>query len=128
MKKKEKNMTRLSDLLYLLIFCVAFVSCHEKIEFSKDGWNKKVDTFYTDRIKMVDDLIQNHLSNDLCFNEIEQLLGTPEEIMNVGKMVKIHYEVQTKYGSNIDPDWIKYLEIKLDSDSCFIEAQVIKLN
>jgi len=56
------------------------------------------------------------------------LLGEPEEFDTFENYFQISYELETRYGSDIDPKWIKYLGIKLDVDSCFIEAKVIKSN
>jgi len=123
MKMKEINHYFLACLLSLLLF-----SCHEKKPFSTERWFAKDDIFFTERKDVVEDLMTNYLKQGVCIEKIKDMLGEPVEISRRRLQNHIFYEIETKYGSDIDPDWIKYLEIKLDSDSCFIEAQVIKLN
>ena len=101
--------------------------CNNNKPFSVKAWNEKEDILYTQRKYLVQDLIRNHLKQEMCYEDLVKLLGSPVDVSRKESKSTIYFEVETKYGSDIDPDWVKYLEVALTSDSCYENAQVIKL-
>jgi hypothetical protein len=118
MKKKETKL--LFGVLFFLI-----CSCSNS-EFTREKWHEKNDFIYVARKNIVEDLIKNHLNKNLCYEDLLELLGPKVTLSRRVNEEHIYFEIETKYGSNIDPRWIKYLEIELDNDSCYVEGRVIK--
>ena len=75
--------------------------------------------FYANRNKMVNDLIKNHLKNEMKYSEIINLLGQPENFASK-KEGEIIYEIETDYGRNIDPVEGQNLILKFSKDSLLI--------
>ena len=126
----KMDLMKMKEIKYLVLICsmsLFFLGCQERKQFSTDKWFAKKDIFYTDRKFVIEDLLDNHLIKGKCIEEIKSMLGEPVELARRKLDQHIFYEVETKYGSDIDPKWVRYLEIRLDSDSCFVEAELIKL-
>jgi hypothetical protein len=117
-----------NNLVLIFVLLIMFNCCDNQESFSKESWNTRSDIFYPERKKIVKDLIENHLNEKMCYVDIINLLGDPQTIHNQNASNRLYFEVETKYGSDIDPDWTKYLEIEVNQDSCFTSARVIKLN
>ena len=102
--------------LVLLIF-ISFISCNSEIKFEEKGWNEKADlNSYPNRQKMLNDLMKNHKIKGLKFSELKNLLGKPK-IKNTSESITAFYNIETEYGNDIDPVYIKNLEISLNIDS-----------
>lgn len=116
-----------SRIYFLTLTFLVVFACNNNKPFSVEAWNEKEDILYTQRKYLVKDLIKNHLKKEMCYEDVLTLLGHPVDVSRKGSKSTIYFEIETKYGSDIDPDWIKYLEVRLTNDSCYENAQVIKL-
>ena len=114
-------------LLFNLLILLSFFGCKNEESFSIEKWNLKIDGMYLKREVIAKDLIKNRLKRGMCYKDVVKLLGTNELFTNQRCNNCIYYELRTKYGSDIDPDWIKLLEIKLDKDSCYVGSTIIKV-
>ena len=107
-------MNNLKSYFLLLILFLLFSSCKNDIKFDKVGWNQKGDlNSYSNREKMLNDLMENHNFKGMNYSELLKLLGEPENYSDIEAGV-IYYNIITEYGSNIDPVNVKNLKIKLD--------------
>jgi hypothetical protein len=113
---------------YLWYFTILFLImfCKNKMQFSIEAWNQENDLGYFNRKYIVNDLIDNYLQPPICYDSLITLLGTPDRIQMMSKKDELVYEIEVKYGIDIDPEWTRYLTIDLNSDSCFVRAEVIK--
>ena len=116
------NLLKKTFILILFLFSSCFT---EQKKFTKEKWSEWGDVTYPQRKKIVKDLITNHLTNDMCYMHLINLLGKTSPIDL--KSNAIYFEIEEKYSQDIDPVWIKYLEIELNTDSCFHKARVIKI-
>ncbi len=99
-----------------LIFALYFlVSCKTNKRFNSDKWKEKgVDWQLDDqRELMVNDLVSSDTLIGLTQKEVIELLGEPE----LSESRKLKYLIREKYEWNIDPEYIKYLWIELDSNN-----------
>ena len=98
--------------IILLSLSIALLSCKkEEQPFDKAKWKVKGDLNYPQRESMIDDLMANHLHNNLKYSEVKTLLGEPENI-NVKDSSIIGYTVMEDYGWDIDPVETKTLFIQ----------------
>lgn len=113
-------------ITYFPLFLL-FISCNERgIPFDKNEWNKQVDGFYLNRDLMVDDLIENHLENEMKYSELINLIGTHENYVNMHPLT-IGYELKVDYGMNIDPIETKKLIIELSKDSTVNKIRIVSI-
>lgn len=105
----------------VLIFVI--ISCKNEMKFNSKDWNEREDLFYSKRKFVVNDLITNHLKVGMRYDEIIRLLGKPS-YESIQENSEIHYEILEKYGWNIDPEEIQYLDIKLNKDSTFASSNI----
>ena len=105
-----KEKTKLFIISFLIIF---FLSCKNETKFNRYDWLKSVDGFYLNRDRMINDLTLNHKLVGLSKNDIIKLLGQPENYANTEEKT-IYYNIETDYGWNIDPVYIKDLKIKFN--------------
>ena len=117
---------KVKDILILLLLFLLGNGCKTHESFTRDAWQEKNDVTYLKRKKIVKDLIENHLNDAVCLDSIEFLLGSPDKLEIGTRQSCIYYEIETSYGTNIDPDYTKFLEIEMKDDSCFHNAKVIK--
>ncbi len=126
MKLLAPEKFSLSGVLFsFIIILFALFSCNQDRQksFSQDDWTLREDGFYLNRQYVVNDLLNNHLKEGMTYTEIISLLGKPDyQSLETDSM--IHYEILEKYSLNIDPDEIRYLDIKLGKDSLLIRAEV----
>ena len=97
----------------ILIVAILILSCQSNEKFDSNKWKSKsiADFEITDiRERMLHDLVDSQILIGKSKSEIIYLLGQPE-ISNSNIMT---YLVREKYGSNIDPIYIKYLEVNFD--------------
>lgn len=121
------SMEGIKNKLIMAFIISSIFSCrnHEQT-FTKEKWFISDDEGYPYRSSMVDDLIKNHL--DMCGHEIIKLLGDPTVIESRRNYHEyIYYYIETKNSMNIDPYYSKYLELKIDQDSCVIDSNVTSI-
>lgn len=110
-------MKNLNLKLINIFVLLCLISCNSNAKFEKMGWNQKGDlNSYPNREKMLNDLMENHKIKGLKYSELVNLLGEPE-INKTSESLTAFYNIQTEYGSDIDPVYIKNLEISLSIDS-----------
>jgi hypothetical protein len=113
--------------LRLLVFVIvaAFVcSCNSNQKFDKTAWQQRGDLgLYPKREKMLKDLINNYQLKRLNYKQVIELLGEPEKYSNEGPNT-VTYNVVTDYGPDIDPVYIKNLEVKFNSDSIVTDINI----
>lgn len=110
----------------LILFAILLIiSCDDKqMMFSIEAWNYKEDTFFVKRKYLIQDLMNNKLSKGMSFNSGVQLLGAPSDYNNTPE--SIEYEIEEKYGWNIDPVRGSYLAITIDKDSIVKAVELVK--
>ena len=95
------------QIFLLFITLLLISSCKNRFDPAK--WKEGgVDWQITDtREKIVDDLIESDTLIGLDTNQVFSLLGKPE--FNFDSTLK--FLVREKYSLNVDPDYIKYLNV-----------------
>ena len=112
-------------LLLMLVSAIVYgIVWDENEKFDSEIWKQKeVDWWLTDfRERMVKDLIKSDTLIGLDQSEIIELLGDPDS--QGGDTAEIEYVVREKYSWDIDPDYISYLVIELDSNRIAIECEL----
>ena len=109
---------------YLIIALFLLLSCQTDQRFDSDKWKEKgVDWQLNDqRELMADDLVLNDTIIGLTQKEIIRLLGEPE----LTEDGKLKYLIRERYEWNIDPEYIKYFWIELDSSNRAINSYIEK--
>src|SRR5258708_2572527 len=97
------------QIIFLGLF-ITFASCGGK--FDKVKWTKEFDGSYPERDKMLDDLLNNQKLNGLRYWQLIDLLGKPEH--DKGDSCVYYYQIIVDYGRDIDPVYIKNLELQLN--------------
>lgn len=116
----------MKDRFWGILCLLIFLSCNgSKMKFSKGAWNKQVDGSYTERAKILDDLMANHLYKGMAYLEVLHLLGNPEN-RATSDPKELDYEIMTDYGWDIDPVRGAYLRINLSADSTIKNFKLIK--
>ena len=99
-------------------------SCNSDRKFDKTAWQQRGDLgIYPEREKMLKDLMNNHQLKGLKYNQIIDLLGEPENYSDEEPNT-ITYNIVTDYGRDIDPVFIKNLEVKFSSDSILTDVNI----
>lgn len=112
-------------IVILFISILIFASCESsEMKFNKSKWEEQSDGFYEHREKMVNDLTKNHLRKGMTYEELVNMLGTPENYADM-EINTIVYTIMEYYGSNIDPIETKTLRIKLTKDSLVEDYKII---
>lgn len=131
-RKKQDTMSNSLSLKSLRVRCFLFIafvtallfqiSCRNDIKFNKAGWNKYDEPAFPppDRSKMLNDLIEHHKLKGLRYQELINLLGEP----NVSDSVGMQYDIEIKYGGNIDPEYVKGLYFTFSKDSVITNFQI----
>ena len=110
-------MNNLIKYFSFSILCIILISCESETKFDKFGWSKKSDlNSFPNREKMLNDLMKNYKIKGLKYSEIIDLLGEPE-IRTTSDSFSAVYNIETEYGNDIDPIYVKELEISLNKDS-----------
>ena len=116
---------RIFKILLLLSFFL-FFSCIQKSKFNKTEWNIEGDLkSYPNREKMLFDLTENNKLKGLTYKELVEKVGKPENSTN--EINKIFYNIETKYGSDIDPIFVKVLEFKFNKDNLVTDFKITEL-
>jgi outer membrane protein assembly factor BamE (lipoprotein component of BamABCDE complex) len=112
------------QIITILTICFLLTSCKDKIPFDKAGWTIQGDLgLYPNRDKMLDDLIKNQNLKGLTYRQLIDKIGEPEK-NEVGDSNTIFYDIVTDFGHDIDPVFIKSLEIKFDKDSIVTDFKI----
>lgn len=112
-------MKKISFLLFLIILLAA---CDQK--FEKSGWVCKDDMEYPKRRRMVNDLVENYKMKGMTYSQIINLLGDGEKGQNEEN--KLFYDIIVNYGIDIDPVYMKYLEINFTKDSIVNSFKIVE--
>ena len=64
---------------------------------------------------MIDDLVENYQLRGKTYHELVQLLGPPQSEFD--STLRVHYDIDVDYGSDIDPVYTKSLSIEFDKDT-----------
>ncbi|CCG52951.1 Probable lipoprotein precursor [Flavobacterium indicum GPTSA100-9 = DSM 17447] len=111
----------------LLSLCFVLFSCKNDMKFEKSGWNQKGDlNSYKNRENMLEDLTNNHKLKGISYSKVIDLLGLPENYSDE-KFNTLSYNIVTEYGNDIDPVYIKILEIKLTKDSIVENYKIVEI-
>ena len=98
-------------------------SCQTKQKFDKVKWAEVADLMtFPNRKLMIDDLANNFKLKGKKYEEIVDLLGQPQ-----GKGdndLQIFYDIDVKYGSDIDPVYTKTFNFQFDKDSIVKTVEV----
>ena len=107
-----------SIILILILVSIFgyFIKTGYQTKFSKDKWCYKSDLEYPYRNEMIKDLLANHKLIGLKYQDLINLIGTPESNYTNNDH-EIYYEIEIKFGINIDPISSKTLGFKLSKDS-----------
>ena len=83
------------------------------LKFNSKNWKDGGGENITENIRnrMVNNLIEMKILLNKNETKIEELIGTPEKLNNNSTSKIKHYPVQEKYGCNIDPEEMIFLEI-----------------
>jgi hypothetical protein len=113
---------------YLLNVVFLLFSCKQDIKFNENGWKQKGDlNSYTKRESMIKDLTENYKLRGLSYSKLIDLLGVPENYSNQ-KSNTITYNIVSEFRNNIDPVYIKNLEIQLSKDSIVKNYKIIEIS
>ena len=82
----------------IIIGLLFLIGCVKQQPFSLEAWNKQKNLHYVERINVVNDLINNHLNDKLCIDNISKLLGMGERLHQLLGNGKLYYEIDVKYG------------------------------
>ena len=103
------------QFIFFLI-TVSLFSCQTRQKFDKVKWAEVADLMtFPNRKSMIDDLTNSFQLKGKRYKEIIELLGQPQ-----GKGdndLKIFYDIEVDYGSDIDPVYSKTLTFQFDKDS-----------
>ncbi len=104
---------------------IFLASCNNNKKFKKEKWQEQGDLkIYIHRKSMLSDLTRNYKLTGLSYRQLINLLGEPENNSDNEKDI-VYYEIETAYGSDIDPVYSKTLQIKLTKDST-VDSYAIK--
>jgi hypothetical protein len=72
---------------------------------------------------MLKDLMNHHQLKGLTYKQLVDLIGEPEKYSDEEPNTAT-YNIVTDYGRDIDPVYIKNLEVKISSDSIVTDANI----
>jgi len=122
---RVKNLeTFFINPVFIFLFFAVLSGCDNNQSFDSVKWQKKgVDWYLSDqREKMIEDLILSDTLIGLNKDAVIALLGEPE----IAGDLRLQYLVREKYGWNLDPKYIKHLQIELDDQGKTIRYYVEK--
>jgi len=92
--------------------------------FDKLAWKEKGDlNIYAIRDQMLEDLMNHHQLRGLTYKQLIELLGEPEKYSDEEPNTAT-YNIVTNYGKNIDPVYIKNLEVTFSTDSIVTDVNI----
>ncbi|MBO9681468.1 MAG: hypothetical protein J7502_02140 [Flavisolibacter sp.] len=64
---------------------------------------------------MIDDLVQNYQLRGKTYHQLVELLGPPQSKFD--STLRVYYNIDVDYGSDIDPVYMKILSIEFNKDT-----------
>jgi len=114
-------------LIVIAVFALFVSACNQDQKFEKAAWSERGDLgIYPNREKMLKDLINHRQLIGLSYKKIIELLGEPEKYSDE-KQNTATYNIVTDYERDIDPVYIKNLEVKFSSDSIVTDVNINEL-
>ena len=110
----------MKKVLICLIFSFIFSSCFKE-KFISEKWLSSEAIHFGKRIEMVDDLIENHLSFGIDYQEIIKQLGKSTS----KDSLTLKYILKEKYGK-IDPNGYIYLKLDFDKNRKLVQWNIIE--
>lgn len=111
-----KPKKQMSKFFLFLFFIDTICSCQTQQKFDKENWAEVADLMtFPNRKYMIDDLVKSHRLKGKKYNEIIELLGRPQSI--VDSTFELFYDIDVDYRSDIDPVYTKTLSFQFDKDS-----------
>ncbi len=115
-------------ILILIFGTLLFSYCSHEKKFDKALWQQRGDLgIYPERTKMLNDLLKNNNLKGLTYKQVINLLGIPEKYAD-GYPNIITYNIEEDYRWDIDPVYIKNLDIEFNSDSVVTEISIREIN
>jgi len=103
-------MKKILHAFVIIAICINFYSCNNNKSFNSEEWAKIDDIGnYPERDKMLNDFKQHQDLKGKRYQNVILLLGNPD----ITSKNVLQYVVVTEYGTDIDPVYIKYLDIYL---------------
>lgn len=101
----------------ILIF-FAFFSCSKNLKFDSEKWKNAggENIVFDMRANMVADLIESGILLNKSELEIIELIDSPSRLNNRESENIKYFPVQERYGSDIDPEEMIFLEIKFNEN------------
>jgi len=116
----KKSQDRMKKYIFLLFLSFLFTTCKNQ-EFQSEKW-LPLDAIYDgERIKMVNDLLENHLYFGMKYSAIKKLLG---ESTNKDSLT-LKYVLEEKFGK-IDPNGKIFLKLDFDNNRELIQWNIIE--
>ncbi|MDI6402937.1 hypothetical protein QLX67_13095 [Balneolaceae bacterium ANBcel3] len=113
--------------LVLLMLCFLVYGCgSNEMEFDPKKWNHRPDISYTYRKAMVQDLMHQHLNQDMSYEDVTGLLGPvdPGRSRLEDSLLVLSYEIFVEYGPSIHPKRGEDLVIRLSEDSLVVDYRL----
>ncbi|RZL09136.1 MAG: hypothetical protein EOO89_21955 [Pedobacter sp.] len=109
----------------IFLASIFLLSCNIEARFDKVKWHQPGDLgIYPHRKSMLKDLTRNYRLTGLSYRQLIDLLGKPDRY-NAKESELVEYNIETEYGNDIDPVYVKSLELKLTQDST-VESFIVK--
>lgn len=114
-------------LIVLTTSLLVILSCNQNRKFDNSAWREKGDLgTFPNREEMLKDLMNNHQLKGLTYKQLMELLGKPENDSDAEPNVAC-YNIVTDYGRDIDPVYIKNLQVKFNADSIVTEVAISEI-
>ena len=114
-------MKKLVFLSLLILFnCKSNSNSHFDSKIWETEFGEIFITYF--REKMIPDILESDTFINLSYKEIIDLLGDPER----EKEFEMEYLIREKYEWNIDPEYISYLKLHLDSGKKVVKCEILK--
>ena len=118
--KLQSHIDKTNYLTSRYLFCVFsvwLISCNPDKSFDNLKWREKGDLgIFPYRKSMLKDLTTNYKIVGLSYNQTIDLLGVPEGFI-AGHTNTLYYDIDLDYGHDIDPIYVKTLEVHFNKDS-----------
>ncbi len=110
--------------IVIAVFTLLIAACNQTQKFDKSAWSEKGDlNIYPNRDKMLEDLLEHHQLKGLTYKQLIALLGDTEKYSDEEPNTAT-YNITTDYGKDINPVYMKNLEVKFSSDSIVTDVEL----
>ncbi len=114
----------MKNSILIVTLTLFFFSCMpNQKKFNQSKWNTADDVLYNHRESMIEDIKTNYLKNGMKVNDVKKLLGE-SELINEGDTLKLHYDIFTDFGFDIDPVETKTFIVNFKADSTLINTHI----